>query len=280
VGFTPSFGEADIEIRKMRGATQAHLVRLRDGSCCVVKFTNNPLGAGALVNELLSSLLLAELGIATPEPLVVRVDDGFINRNPQVLLCREGVPYPAVPGRHFGSRFPGDPDTTAVFDFMPDALLSLVVNRDNFLGALMFDVWTCNPARRQAIFYKAKGDRSAARGESAVQWFAQMIDHDRAFEGARLRFTQTLHQVLSEQRILHVRRPSIRDFAPWLERLMALPDRVFDGVLRSVPAEWLRGEERQARETLAWLRTRRDLVPALLGEILASLPEETGKKQA
>src|ERR1017187_7381809 len=29
----------------MRGATQAHLVRLRDGSCCVVKFANRSVAA-------------------------------------------------------------------------------------------------------------------------------------------------------------------------------------------------------------------------------------------
>src|ERR1039457_5863644 len=177
----------------MRGATQAHLVRLRDGSYYVVKFANNPVGARVLVNELVSSLLLGELGIATPEPAVIRVDEDFL---------REKV----VDG--------------------------------------------------------------GATGKPAVRWIAQMIDHDRAFAGARWRFTQTPPRALCGQRILHVRRPSIREFAPWIARLMALPDQVFDGILQYVPAEWIRGEERKVRERIARWRARRNRVPALLAEAL------------
>ena len=252
----------------MRGATQAHLVRLRDGSCCVVKFANNPAGPRVLVNELVSSLLLGELGIATPEPAVIRVDEDFLRSNPKVLLTRGGVPCRATPGWHFGSRFPGDPDTTAIFDFVPDAWLSRVVNHDDFLGALLFDLWTCNAGPRQAIFFREKVVDGGATGKPAVRWIAQMIDHDRAFAGARWRFTQTPPRALCGQRILHVRRPSIREFAPWIARLMALPDQVFDGILQYVPAEWIRGEERKVPEMIARLRARRNRVPALLAEAL------------
>jgi hypothetical protein len=45
VRYVPSFGAAVQGIRRMRGATQAHLVRLRDGSCCVVKFANRSVAA-------------------------------------------------------------------------------------------------------------------------------------------------------------------------------------------------------------------------------------------
>jgi len=208
--FTPSFGEAVQAIRKMRGATQAHLLRLRDGSCCVVKFANSPAGPRVLVNELLSSLLLGELGIATPEPAVIRVDEDFLRCNPEVLLTHEGVPYRVKLGWHFGSRFPGDPNSTAVFDFMPDECLSRVVNHDDFLGALMFDLWTCNTGLpRQAIFFRQKVADGGATGEPAVRWIAQMIDHDRAFGGTCWRLTQTPPQALSGQRIPHVPRPSV-----------------------------------------------------------------------
>jgi hypothetical protein len=52
---------------------------------------------------------------------------------------------------------------------------------------------------------------------------------------------------------------------------MALPDQVFDGILQCVPAEWLCGEERELQEMIALLRARRNRVPALLAEAVASL---------
>jgi len=269
--FTPSFGEAGQAIRRMRGATQAHLVRLRDGSYCVVKFADNPVGSRVLVNELVSSLLLGELGIATPKPVILRVDEDFLRCNPEVVLTRDGAPHRPTPGWHFGSRFPGNPDTTAVFDLMPDAWLSRVVNNDDFLGALVFDLWTCNAGPRQAIFFRAKVDYSAETGD---RWFAQMIDHDRALAGARWRFTQIPPQALAWQRIVHVLRPSLEDFAPWLARLRAMPDQAFDQILHYVPAEWVCGEERAFQQMIARLRARRNLVPALLAQALMSRPDE------
>jgi hypothetical protein len=264
----------------MRGATQAHLVRLGDGSCWVVKFANGPVGVRGLVNGLVCSLLLSELGIATPRSAVIHVNEDFLQRNPGVLLTRDGALWRPTRGRHLGSRFPGDPGSTAVFDFMPDALLSRVVNGDDFLGALLFDVWTCNAAPRQAIFYREEVDDGAAGGARAVRWLAQMIGHDRAFGGARWQLSDLPRQALYGHRVLHARRPSMRDFAPWIARLMALPQRVLDEILQCVPAEWICGEERQARELIARLLARRNLVPLLLAQTLASLPEVGRGEQA
>jgi hypothetical protein len=235
----------------------------------VVKFVNNPAGARVLVNELVASLLLGELSIATPSPAVIRVGEDFLQRNPQVSLTLGGVPYRPTPGWHFGSRFPGDPNTTAVYDFLPDAMLPRVANRDDFLGVHLFDLWTCN-APRQAIFFREKVNDSAATIKPANRWVAQMIDHVRAFGGAGWRFSQTKTQALYRQRVEHGRHLLVRDYAPWIARVMALPDQVFGEILQRVPADWVLGEEGEAREMIAQLGIRRGRIPALLAEALAS----------
>lgn len=268
------FPGAEVQlVRKMRGATQAHLLRVPDGSCWVVKFNNNPLGARVLVNDLVSSLLLGKLGVATPEPAVIRIDGGFLENGPGVLLTSEAALCRLTPGCHFGSRFPGDPTTTAVFDFLPDVMLPLVANYDDFLGVLLFDLWTCNVGCRQAIFFREQYDDGTATGRPAVRWIAQMIDHVGVFGGARWRLSQTEPRPLHWYRpTLLAPKPSIRTFARWIARIQALPDRVFNGILERVPAEWIRGEERELQELFAELLARRNRVPALLAEALRSRP--------
>lgn len=43
----------------------------------------------------------------------------------------------------------------AVYDFLPDALLSRVVNLQDFRGILVFDKWAGNADGRQSVFYRA-----------------------------------------------------------------------------------------------------------------------------
>ena len=128
-------------IRKMRGGAQAHLLEADDGHCYVVKFKNNPQHRRILVNELLAATLLEYLQITIPETALVRITEEFVGENPDLHFQLGSRCVPVEPGWHFGSRFPGDPQTTAVYDFVPDALLKQVVNREQFLGVLVFDKW-------------------------------------------------------------------------------------------------------------------------------------------
>ena len=73
-------------IRKMRGGAQAHLLEASDGHAYVVKFINNPQHRRILVNEWIASVFLNYLGIATPEPAMVRISEDFLAANPDVHL--------------------------------------------------------------------------------------------------------------------------------------------------------------------------------------------------
>src|SRR5260370_33886487 len=69
-------------IRKMRGGAQAHLMECDDGNFYVVKFRNNPQHRRILVNELIASVFLNYLQIATPETAIVNVPAILLSASP------------------------------------------------------------------------------------------------------------------------------------------------------------------------------------------------------
>src|SRR5918993_349110 len=129
-------------VRKMRGGAQAHLIEADDGHYYVVKFRGNPQGRRILINEWFGATMLRYLGIACAEPAIVDVGPEFLRDHPETAILLGGRVVPPEPGWHFGSRYPGHPDRVAVYDFIPDALLSKVENLHEFIGMLAFDKWT------------------------------------------------------------------------------------------------------------------------------------------
>jgi hypothetical protein len=154
------------EIRRMRGGAQAHLMRCADGNYYVVKFQNNPQGRRILANELLSSRLAARMGLPVAGAEVVEVRRGLIERTDDLVIQLGRGREPCAEGLQFGSRFPGDPAATVVYDFLPDEQLRDVGNLEAFAGVLAFDKWTCNTNGRQAVFYNCSlpGQQSSSAG--------------------------------------------------------------------------------------------------------------------
>lgn len=138
----------------MRGGAQSHLMRCSDGHYYVVKFQNNPQHTRILVNELPGTRLAARLGLPSPPVAVVEVSADLIRYTADLVmqLGRGGIPCRA--GLQFGSRYPGDPRTMTLHDFLPDEHLRAVENIADFAGMLVFDKWTCNTNGRQAIFLR------------------------------------------------------------------------------------------------------------------------------
>src|SRR5919106_1204996 len=100
-------------IRKMRGGAQAHLLEADDGGFWVVKFLQNPQHRRILVNEWISSIFLDFLQISQPETAIIEVTEDFLQANPDVHIQLGSRRIPVEAGRHFASRFPGDPSVTA-----------------------------------------------------------------------------------------------------------------------------------------------------------------------
>src|ERR1022692_292750 len=143
-------------IKKMRGGAQSHLVEGDDGGFYVVKFQNNPQHSRILVNELVCSIFLRYLQISSPDTVLIEVTPEFLREYPQVSVELGMQSARVSPGRHFGSKFPGDPARLAVYDFLPDLLLQKVHNLSDFLGCLVFDKWVGNADARQSVFFRAR----------------------------------------------------------------------------------------------------------------------------
>ena len=143
-------------LRKMRGGAQSHLLEADDGRFYIVKFQNNPQHRRILVNEWIASIFLKYLQISSAEAAIVRVDEEFLRSNPELCITLGTRSVPVEPGWHFGSLHPGDPNRVAVYDFVPDALLSQVKNLSDFLAILVFDKWVSNADGRQSVFFRAR----------------------------------------------------------------------------------------------------------------------------
>jgi hypothetical protein len=217
-------------IRRMRGGAQAHLMRCNDGFYYIVKFQNNPQHTRVLANELLGTALASRLGLPTAPFAVVEVEHDLIHLTEE-LAVQVGVSCtPCLPGLQFGSRYPGDPAQTAVFDLLPDDALAEVENAEDFLGMLVFDKWTCNTNGRQVIFFRDKG-RSRYQG--------MMIDQGFCFNAGEWNFPDApLRGLYLRQRAYHGV-TGMDSFEVWLARLerKITPD-VLDEAAKQIPPAW------------------------------------------
>jgi hypothetical protein len=255
-------------VRKMRGGAQAHLLEADDGNWYVVKFRNNPQHHRVLVNELLAAAFLEYLQIAAPECAVIRVTSQFLAANPEIQM-QVGTQRIAVEtGWHFGSRYPGDPARSAVYDFLPDALLGRVANLEDFRAILVFDKWTANADGRQSVFYRAmvRTGGAAPEGErpSRPGFVARMIDHGYAFNGPYWDFPDSPAQGLYPRPLVYETVRSLEDFQPWLEQTMHFPEEAIDRAWKRIPGEWIAGEEDALERLLEELLRRRPRLPELI----------------
>lgn len=244
-------------IRKMRGGAQAHLLEAEDGHYYVVKFRDNPQGRRILINEWIASVFLQYLEIAVPETAVILVTADFIQENPELCIQLGARRQPVQPGWHFGSRYPGDPATTAVYDFLPDVLLSQVVNRRDFLGVLVADKWLANADGRQAVYYRARIERPSGEGTFPASGFvASMIDHGFVFNGPEWKLEAGPLHGLAPRSVVYHQVRSLDDFQPWLHRVAHFPEEIADVALRSLPPEWFENDREELEALLERLLKR------------------------
>jgi hypothetical protein len=243
-------------LRRMRGGAQSHLMRCEDGDYYVVKFQNNPQGGRVLANEMLAGRLALALGLPVSEPEVIEVSDWLVEHSPDMFLQRGDGRVRCASGLQFGSRFPCDPLRTPVYDFLPDALLREVRNRDRFLGMLVFDKWTCNCDARQLVFHRL--------AEEASQYAATMIDQGFCFNAAAWDFPDAPARGLYGRPAVYTEVEGLESFEPFLTRLENLDDDILEEAAARVPPEWYEAKTDQLGALVNTLRERRQTVPSLI----------------
>jgi hypothetical protein len=244
------------QIRRMRGGAQAQLMRCEDEGYYVVKFVNNPQGARILANELLGTRLAARMGLPTAAGALVEVRGDLIENTDDLVIQHGRGRTRCRAGLQFGSRYPGSPAETVVYDFLPEEQLREVMNLADFRGMLVFDKWTCNTNGRQAIFFRA-------RGESAYQ--ARMIDQGFCFNAGEWNFPDApLRGLYARHRVYESVR-GVDSFEPWLARVETkLTEDVFDEIYKEIPTEWYNSETDALEQMLEQLLRRRKLVRELI----------------
>jgi hypothetical protein len=262
----------------MRGGAQSHLIQASDDRFYVVKFRNNPQHHRILVNELIAAEILTYLQIPAPPSELIRIPPEFLRENPQASIQLGSQTIAPDPGWAFGSRHPGDPNITAIYDFVPDSLLAQVENRADFLSVLAFDKWTGNADGRQAIFFRARLKEwvpQSKAGPKKMGFVALMIDHGFIFNGPHWNFTESALQGLYPRRMIYEPVKSLADFEPCLGRILHFPEEVLDRALRRIPPDWIDQEEEELNRLLETLLRRTKRVGELLEQSAAAFPNWT-----
>jgi hypothetical protein len=251
-------------IRAMRGGSQSHLMRCSNGEYYVVKFKNNPQGTRTLTNELLGALLAARLGLPVAEPSVIEVDHDLIKLSEEMTVKFPKTCMPCTSGLSFGSRYASiragvqDIGTDIVFDFLPPNHLRRVTNLCDFMGMLVFDLWTGNTDNRQTVFVR-KADEGA--------WTVVMIDNGWCFASDSWDFRDRRGAGLYYPSMVYESVTGIEDFNPWLSRLEREIDMtVLKHVADEVPSEWYEKDAEALNRLLTTLNERRVVVRELLWE--------------
>ncbi len=232
------------QIRRMRGGSQAHLMRCNDGNYYVVKFQNNPQGRRILVNELLGTKLAARLGLPTTPVAIVDVSEELIRLTHDLVMEIPRKTIPCQPGLQFGSRYPGDPRWLTLYDFLPDVQLRQVTNIHDYAGMLVFDKWTCNTDGRQTLFFRSCSKEDGQIIDSlSASYSTLMIDQGFCFNAGEWNFPDAPLRGLYARDRVYEGVTGMESFAPWLERLeKQITERALEELTREIPPAWYYGD--------------------------------------
>jgi hypothetical protein len=253
-------------IRPMRGGSQAHMVAGDDGRWYVAKFAGNPQGNRTLINECSSSRVFQRFGISTPPIRLLYLSESIQEK----ALLRFSIGNKSVavaPGLHFGSQCPVNPNTTAIFDFLPRKLLSHVVNLEDFAKAFVLDKLLGNADSRQAIFVRAS-DRSRS-----IMFRAWLIDHGMTFGGSRWELQDIPQHGLYMDRTVYalVDTPTISDEA--VDSIRLLSKDGLNAAAEGIPSGWFsKGENNILGQLFEQLQTRAAGLEHVIKRHLEALP--------
>ena len=214
-------------LRRVRGGSQAHVIRAQDGLLYVCKMLNNPQSNLVLANELIATRLAQHLGLSVPEPAFILATPEFFANNPSVRFETHTGLYEPTPGLQYGSKMI---DGHATYDFLPATFpRNRVNNLRSFAGILALDKWVCQADGRQVVYFQHK------RGGN---FDCSFIDHGYSFNCDWTFPDSPLRGVHGSMHVYQ----SITgwdDFEPWISRIENISPTVLTTIAGDVPDEWL-----------------------------------------
>jgi hypothetical protein len=232
-------------IRRMRGGSQAHLLRASDGAYYVTKFQNNPQHLRILANEMFATRLAQWLGLPVPPVEVIEISDWLIAKTPDLRVEVAGGATLCSSGKQLASLYP---DLEAqVFDYLPESLLSQVENLGDFARCLVLDKWTGNTDGRQSIFIRKPRGR---------RYKAAFIDQGYCFNAGEWTFPDHPLQVVYARNEVYKTVTSWESFEPVLIKAEEADELDIWRAAEAIPPEWY-GYDRDALNQLVTLLYQR-----------------------
>lgn len=258
-------------VRRMRGGSQAFLVEGDDDQFYVAKFIGNPQGDHTLINEWIVHRIFDQLGISTPPLRILHLTKKTQKR--ELLYFHLGARVKPIEGLfHLGSRCPVNPTRTAIYDFLPRRLLSLVVNLKDVGSAFVLDTWFAQIDSRQAIFVRETDIRSR------LKLRLYLIDHGMSFGGHEWKLRDAETYGLYMDRTVY----SILDMESVCEDVLLRIDTLSEvdlyAAAKDLPACWFGVGDRAALTTLfALLEKRRNRLRFTISRSLEVLHSKTAQ---
>jgi len=249
-------------IRRMRGGSQAHLIRASDNNLYVVKFQNNPQHIRVLASEYLGSRLGSFLGLPMPEVRIMEVSEWLITNTPALRIEIGSISLPCTPGQQLASRYVSDPEDHHIFDYLPDAIFQRLINRDDFARVLAFDKWTCNTDGRQAVFVKHRKDRA---------YRAIFVDQGFCFNAGEWTFPDQPLRGVYARNSAYTTVTGWVSFEPVLSRIEQIQGSDLEELTGSIPSRWYEEDQSGLSQLVEALLSRRAIIRDLITSFRKSL---------
>ena len=243
------------QIRKMRGGSQAHLMRASDGNYYIVKFQNCPQHPRVLANEYLATKIAISLGLPMPEVRLIDVPDCVIGSTPELRIETAGKCFPCSSGVQLACRYAGDIWQDRVVDYMPEAVSCRVENFSKLIQVLAFDKWVGNCDGRQAVFSKPQNERL---------YRMTCIDQGWCFNAAEWTFPDLPLHGVYRHRWVYGDVTDWNSFEPVLTNVEQFDPAQLWEWTTDVPEEWHQGQAGELCELIESLLKRRQLVRNLI----------------
>jgi len=249
-------------LRRLRGGSQAHLLRASDGASYVTKFQNNPQHIRVLANEVLATRLGLALGLPMPSVEVIEVSDWLVGHTPEMRIQVGGREIPCQSGKQLASLYVGTEVSGLTVDYLPRELLQGISNLADFARVLVLDKWTCNADGRQAIF-----SRKTPRGR---RYHASFIDQGYCFNAGEWTFPDfPLRGVHGNNSVYEVV-TGWETFEPALSRAEGMDRDAIWRCAADIPEEWYEGDREGLEQLVEKLSKRRQIIRNLITDFRQS----------
>lgn len=250
-------------VKRLRGSSQSFLTRCSNSRFYAVKFTNNPNGLCALMNEVVTARLGRFLSLPLADYAFVYVSDWLLQHNPELVMVCNGRNIKYDAGIHFGSETPYHLNHKRWgIGYLPPAHVAEISDPAAFAGVLALDLWTGRSGRRKILF-----THSSDSVHYDPLFFGNRQNLDNIGSGA----APPVPPVCTETSYYQFVR-GWGSFEPWLTRIEELDRTAVHEAVSFFPDEW-RVPQKWRSKVIRYLLGRRKKVRSAISRLRASDPK-------